>query len=102
MLNTVTSTENQKNPKQMSGRELADFCAQLAFEKQATNVVLLDLQGRSTIADYFLVMSAGSAPQVQAIAENIMKPLKNSGWKNFHEEGVADGRWGLLDLGDVV
>lgn len=99
---SVSTEKSLKTPKEMNARELAEYCAGLAFEKKALNLVLLDLQDRSSVTDYFLIMSATSTPQVQAIADHIVRHLKDSGFKKIHAEGVNDGRWALLDLGDVV
>ena len=85
-----------------TAKQLAEHCAQLAFEKKAENVKLIDLQGRSTIADYFLIMSAQSSPQVEAIGAHILRELKEFGFKRCHQEGMSDGRWALIDLGDVI
>lgn len=99
---TSSSVTLAKSPKQMSPRELAEYCGSLAFEKKALNVVVLDLGGRSSVADHFLIMSATSQPQVTAIAEHIHKELRSTGYKIPHEEGFTEGRWAVLDLGDVV
>ena len=85
-----------------NAKELAKHCAQLAFEKKAMNATLIDLQGRSTIADYFLVLSAQSSPQVEAIGSHILRELKDLGFKRCHHEGMSEGRWALIDLGDVI
>lgn len=98
----VAASDSPKLAPVMSPLELSEYCAALGFEKKAENVVLLDLVGRSTITDYFLIMSAQSQPQVSAIAENIRRKLREAGLKLNHEEGIADGRWAVLDLGDVI
>lgn len=102
-MNTTTTTAlTDVNPKTLNALDLARYCAEVGFEKKAENVVILDLTGRSTITDYFLILSGNSQPQVQAIAESIHKRLRDHGYKIRHEEGFNEGRWAVLDLSDVV
>lgn len=88
--------------KDMESLELAEYCANLCLDKKALNVVILDLSNKTTIADYFVVASGASQPQVQTICENLIRSLRKFGHKPLREEGVQDGRWGLIDLGDIM
>jgi ribosome-associated protein len=63
---------------------------------------VLDLQGLSSIADFFLVCSARSAPQADTIAEAVRGALRAEGIRPRHNEGSAQSGWLLLDYGDVV
>ncbi|MCD5401483.1 ribosome silencing factor, partial [candidate division NPL-UPA2 bacterium] len=56
----------------------------------------------ATFTDYFLICSADSAIQVQAIARAIQERLEKSGLSIWHLEGYEEGRWILLDYGDVI
>lgn len=80
----------------------ARLAARAAREKKADDVVVLDLQGLSGLADFFLVCSARSAPQADTIAESIRTTLKAEGVRPRHHEGTAESGWLLLDYGDVV
>ncbi len=71
-------------------------------EKQASDVVLLDTSQVCSFADYFVVCSAESARQVNAIAEDIDKLLKELGSSSHRREGTADSGWVLIDDGDIV
>lgn len=86
----------------MVGRELAEYCALQGLEKKAENVTILDLTHRSSVADYFVVMSGMNERQVRAIGEFISDTLREQGIKPNAEEGFADGRWALIDFGDVI
>lgn len=77
-------------------------CSQWALEKKALNVTLIDLEGRTIIADYFLLMSANSKSHAQSLAEHIRLSLQKHGVKPVREEGFTEGRWILLDVGDFV
>ena len=94
--------EKPEARRDMSPREIAEFCGYLGLEKKAFNVLMVDLRERSSVADYFLVMSGTSQPHVQTIAENIQKQLRKAGHKPVREEGISEGRWALIDTGDVI
>ena len=74
-----------------------------ATEKQASNILVLDLRKRrSSIADCFIICSGNSKPQVQAIADSILDKLYGAKQKPFAVEGYSAGGWVVLDLVDVV
>jgi ribosome-associated protein len=76
--------------------------AQVALEKKAVNVVVLDVQGLSGVTDYFLVCSGKSTTHVQTISDAIRDGLKALGVRPLHAEGVPESGWILLDYGDVL
>lgn len=78
------------------------IAAQAALEKKALDLAVLDLQGLSSIADFFLVCSARSGPQADTIAEAVRATLRTQGIRLRHREGSAESGWLLLDYGDVV
>lgn len=86
----------------LSAEEKARLCARAALEKKAEGVVVLDLQGISGVADFFLVASAQSTTQIKTIVEAVEQVLKTRGVRLLHSEGVPESGWLLLDYGDVV
>lgn len=76
--------------------------AELALERKAHDVLVLDLRGISTATDYFVIASGTSDVQVKAIADLIVDELKKDGVRPEHVEGVRGGRWVLLDYIDFV
>ena len=76
--------------------------AEAAVSKKATDLVALDLRSLSGVADYFLICSAASEPQVKAIAEEVEDQLRARGARPWHVEGREGRRWVLLDFVDVV
>lgn len=86
----------------MNDKKLAEICASLCFEKKAENVVILDLENRSSVADYFVICSGFSDRQVAAVAEHVFRQMQQLGVKALHKEGLAEGRWALLDFGSVI
>lgn len=75
--------------------------ARLALDKKATNVRILDIRKLTTIADYLVLADGHSDKQVQAIADSVRQGLKKYG-KVIDIEGVTEGRWGVIDYGDVI
>jgi len=87
----------------LQSKDRAILCAAYALEKKAYNVRLLEVKGLSSLTDYLLIATGRSDRQVQAIAESVRLGLKKD-----HEtlplavEGMNEGRWILLDYGDVM
>jgi ribosome-associated protein len=73
-----------------------------AQEKQAADVVLLDLEGLGAFTDYFLVCTGYSSPQVAAICDEIEEKLERMGVHRLHREGKSGSDWMLLDFGGLV
>lgn len=86
----------------MSAEELTKRISELIYEKKGNDVKLMNLNGVTTIADYFLICSADSDTQVKAISDHIDKTLKDEGVKLWHREGYIGLNWVLLDYVDVV
>jgi len=92
-----------KAPRPASdSRALADRAAALALEKKASDVVVLDLRATAAVCDYFVIASARSEPQVEAVAERVEEGLREAGERPWHVEGLRGKTWILLDYVDVV
>jgi ribosome-associated protein len=85
----------------LTASERALKCAELAFDKKAFDIRVRDISRVSSIADYMVIISGASDKQNQAIADNIRTGLKKFG-KVQHVEGATDGKWIVLDYGDVL
>jgi ribosome-associated protein len=85
-----------------SGFELATTCAQIAADAKAEDLIVLDVTGISSFADYFVIMNGRSTRHVQGIAESIENQLRTKRIKATHAEGLQEGMWVLLDFDDVV
>ncbi len=86
----------------MDAKKLAEICAERCLEKKAENILILDLGGKSSVADYYVLATAGSDRQVRAVAESLVDSLRAEGVKSLSEEGLGDARWALVDFGDVI
>lgn len=86
----------------MTTKEMAMKIAAFANDKKAADILLLNMEGLSPVTDYFVICSASNNILVKAIADNIEDKMAELGVYPAHKEGYADGRWILLDYGDIV
>jgi ribosome-associated protein len=82
--------------------ELARITAQAAADKLATDIVLIDVSDRLAITDVFVLATGSNERQVEAIVDAVEERAARAGHKPIRREGQRDGRWVLLDYGDVV
>jgi ribosome-associated protein len=75
---------------------------ELALDRKAHELLVLDLRGISNATDWFFLLSGTSDTHVKAIAEHIIDELKLAGVRPAHVEGLRGGRWVLLDYIDFV
>lgn len=68
----------------------------------AQDIITIDLQGKSAIADHMVVATGRSQRHVGALADHLLRKLKEAGEKNVRTEGQSTGDWVLVDAGDVV
>ena len=71
-------------------------------DDQAIDVLSIDLQGKTTIADRMIIASGRSSRHVSAIADHLVHRLKAAGVKGISVEGQKHGDWVLIDAGDVL
>jgi ribosome-associated protein len=83
-------------------RELLTVAARAADSKQGDDIVALDVSGPLPLTDVFLLASGRNERQTQSIADEIEEQLLEIGVKAIRREGKAEGRWILLDFGDLV
>jgi len=74
---------------------------QLAADK-AEDIVVVDLEGKSSIADFMVIATGRSSRHVAATAEHLIEQLKGSGIVPVPNEGLRQGDWVLIDAGDVI
>ncbi|MCX8023393.1 MAG: ribosome silencing factor [Syntrophorhabdaceae bacterium] len=82
--------------------EKVNLCGIYAEEKKARHVVILDLKGLTDIADFFLIADGTSERHIKTICDNIEEKMEGHGLKPYSVEGYKEGRWVIMDYGDVV
>lgn len=83
-------------------RQDALVAAQAAIDKKGIEPVLIDLTQSDSYTDYMLVVSAQADRAVRAVADGVVEALQQRGVRLIGAEGLREGRWALLDFGDVV
>ncbi|HZG71775.1 MAG TPA: ribosome silencing factor [Chondromyces sp.] len=86
----------------MNQQDLLKTVVEAVDDKKAENIVALDMQGISLIADYFVICHGNSDKQVQAIAREVKDKAEELGYTLKRMEGFDEARWILVDIGDVV
>ena len=84
-------------------REIALLAAEAAADKKAADIIVLDVAETLVITAYFVIATGASDRQVSSIADEIEDQLREKGGiKPIGREGQREGKWVLLDFGDVV
>ncbi|MFC2088621.1 ribosome silencing factor [Calditrichota bacterium] len=86
----------------MESKELSKTITNLALEKKGKQIAVLDLQGLTSMTDYFIIITGDSDTHIKAIADHIIRQLKKKKTKIYHKEGLGSLRWVLLDYVDVI
>ncbi len=71
-------------------------------EGKAKNIIDIDVRGKTSVTDFMLVASANSARHVKALANAVLVKVKENGLKPIGCEGLENGEWALIDLGELV
>lgn len=99
----IPDTRPRPTATRDAAHTLARHAAQLALSKKASDVLILHVGEISTMTDFFVIATAGSEPQVRAIAHEIEDKIREEyGDKPWHVEGLAAGTWVLMDYVDFV
>jgi ribosome-associated protein len=94
----LSLTENSKP----QARDLVRLASDAAWERNATDPVAIDVSGRLPLTDAFLILTGSSERNVLAIADAVDERMSAQGVPLKRREGRGQGRWELLDFGDVV
>jgi len=88
--------------KLLEALALARKVVEVASDKQALDIALLDTREVCSFADYFVICTGETERQMRAIQEELEQVLKKEGIRPHHREGALDSGWFLLDFGDVI
>ncbi len=101
------SLKRKTKTRQQTKTELSDLdymfiAANAANEKKGEDILLLDVSKLTVISDFFLIVTAKSPPQVEAIAKHIEEVLLKLNYKMISKEGFVGSNWTVLDFGNLV
>jgi ribosome silencing factor RsfS/YbeB/iojap len=94
---------SEKNIKQPSAKELAEYCAAIANDRKAENVKILEMSKLSVMSDYFVLCTANSEPHIRAISNRIGKDVRDKfAVRPKSVEGTPASEWILMDYFSVL
>ncbi len=87
----------------MEATKLVNEICKVLSDKKAMDIIKINVTEKTTVADYFIIASGRTVTQVKSLAENVEELVeKNLGVNVRRREGLTDGRWAVLDYGDVI
>ena len=81
---------------------MAQLVVDVASDKLASDIVMLDVRKVASFADYFVIMSADSSRQIQGLEEDINRALKEENVRHYRREGIPSSGWVVLDFSNVI
>ncbi len=88
---------------QVSSKELALAVCKALADKRGKDIVALYVREKTDLCDYFIIASGSNAPQIKAMGERVEELIERDlGILPTRTEGVRDGRWAVVDYGDVI
>ena len=86
----------------MDSKTFAEKICVALTDKKAEDVVLIDVRGKTEVADYYVVANGRSMTQTRALIDYVEFEMEKEGVAPVRREGVREGRWAVLDYGDVI
>lgn len=86
----------------MESKKLAKKISEILENHKGEDVVVLDVIGKSDIADYFVIATGRSTTHTRSLIEKVEEETEKDGISPIREEGAREGRWAVLDYGDVI
>ena len=83
-------------------KKMVKIAYQALDEKKGEDIKIINLEGISVLADYFIIANGTNSSQVQALVDNVEEELHKAGSSLKQREGYSNGNWVLLDFGDVI
>jgi ribosome-associated protein len=91
-----------KDKRKIETELLAKLCREIALDKKAEDVMILDVRGISNVTDFLLICSGRSEPHLKAIADEIARRLRDRGIRPHGRDGFPPSRWIVMDYNDVL
>lgn len=88
--------------KKMDSIKLKEEICKVLVAKKANDIVCINVSKKTTLSDYFVIASGRSTTQVKALCEYVEEGLSKLGVDVRRREGESEGRWAVLDYGDVI
>ena len=86
----------------MESKEFAKKICEVLVDRKGEDVVLIDVRGKTEVADYYVVAGGRSMTHTRSLIEYVEEETEKIGVGATRREGVREGRWAVLDYGDVI
>ena len=86
----------------MDSKDMVKLAVQALEDKKGADIQIIDIQGVSVLADYFIIADGSNENQVQAMADNVKEQMYKAGYDCRQVEGYATANWILMDYGDII
>ena len=97
-----TEQEEKKSFPKLTPGELAEVCAEIAYDRKATDIIRLDMSEHSAIADQFVICTRTSDPHLRAISERIRRDVRTKCGLRGEVDGSPESHWMIVDFGNVM
>ncbi|MCB8836657.1 ribosome silencing factor [Aurantimonas sp. VKM B-3413] len=84
------------------GRSALDLVIRSLEDSKGEDIVSIDMKGKSALADHMVIVSGRSHRHVVAVADHVLRDLKDGGFGPSRVEGLQNGDWVLIDTGDII
>jgi ribosome-associated protein len=86
----------------MDAKTFSEQIIKVLQDKKAEDIVRVNLTGKTEVSDFFVVASGRSMTHTRSLIENVEYEMEKIGVRAIRSEGVREGRWAVLDYGDVI
>lgn len=87
---------------QVNSQVFAESVCEILKNHKAEDVALINVKEKSSVADYFVVATGRSSTHTRSLIEHVEEEIEKTGVAPIREEGVREGRWAVIDYGDVI
>ncbi len=91
-----------KEVTNMTSKQLTEKICEILSNRKAQDIVSVDVQQKTTVTDYYVIASGRSMAQTRALIEHVEEEMDKLGIAPTRRDGVREGRWAVLDYGDVI
>ena len=86
----------------MNSKEFTEKICKVLKDHKAEDIVAVDVKEKTDVADYFVVAGGRSMTHTRSLIEHVEEEIEKEGVSPTRSEGVREGRWAVLDYGDVI
>jgi ribosome-associated protein len=86
----------------LNSKEFSEKVCKVLSDRKAQDIVTIDVRGKTEVADYYVVAGGRSMAQTRALIDHVEEEMDKLGVAPIRKEGVREGRWAVLDYGDVI